>query len=480
MSHQPVTMSTPSSEVRKRLGHPVIDVDGHMFEFEPAFLDYVRQAGGPALADRCRAWTEKALFRWYQLSPEERRAQRVTRPPWWGMPTHSTRDFATTMLPKLLHERLPELGVDFAVVYPTMGLFHNKIADEDALPAVIRALNTFYADQFRGLSDRLTPAAIIPMQDPKQAIAELDHAVQVLGFKAIVLSSVTPRPVSGAERLQWLDNYALDSAHDYDPFWARCVELKVAPTAHLAGLWGARTSPSNYVYNHIGMFAAAGEALCKALFLGGVTRRFPTLKFAFLEGGAAWACTLFSDLVEHWKKRNRQAVRQYDPANLDPAQLRELCARYGGSFTEGRLDRVLDLPLLRQGWTQEPEALDEWSRCGIERPEDVRDRFVPSFYFGCEGEDPMNAWAFSSRVNPMGARLKAMFGSDLGHWDVPEPRELLSEAYELVEEGLLTEEDFRDFAFVNPVSLHAGMNPAFFEGTAVESAVAALLASGRV
>jgi len=258
------------------------------------------------------------------------------------------------------------------------------------------------------------------------------------------------------------------------------VELKVAPTAHLAGLWGARTSPSNYVYNHIGMFASAGEALCKALFLGGVTRRFPELKFAFLEGGVAWACTLFSDLVEHWKKRNRQAVLRYDPSRLDAARLRELCARYGGSLTEGRLDRVLDLPLLRQGWTQEPDMLDEWSRCGIERPEDVRDLFVPSFYFGCEGEDPMNAWAFNSRVNPLGARLKAVFGSDLGHWDVPEPAELLSEAHELVEKGLLSKEDFRDFVFVNPVSLHAGMNPAFFKGTAVESAVDRLLASGRV
>jgi len=467
---------TSSEEVRKRLDHPVIDVDGHVFEFEPAFLDYVRQAGGADLAERCRALTEGALFRWYRLSPRERREQRVTRPPWWGMPTHDTRDFATTMLPKLLHERLPEFGIDFTVIYPTMGLFHNKIAGEELGPVIIRALNTFYADLFRGLSDRIAPAAIIPMESPRQAIAELEHAVQVLGFKAIVFASVTPRPGPAP----WLDNYALDSAHDYDPFWARCVELKVAPTAHLAGLWGARTSPSSYVYNHIGMFASAGEALCKALFLGGVTRRFPELKFAFLEGGVAWACTLFSDLVEHWKKRNRQAVLRYDPSRLDAARLRELCARYGGSLTEGRLDRVLDLPLLRQGWTQEPDMLDEWSRCGIERPEDVRDLFVPSFYFGCEGEDPMNAWAFNSRVNPLGARLKAVFGSDLGHWDVPEPAELLSEAHELVEKGLLSKEDFRDFVFVNPVSLHAGMNPAFFKGTAVESAVDRLLASGRV
>ena len=87
-----------------------------------------------------------------------------------------------------------------------------------------------------------------------------------------------------------MDNLCLDSEHDYDPVWAKCVELGVAPTFHSAGMgWGSRTSISNYMYNHIGHFGAAGEALCKAMFFGGVTRRFPKLRFAFLEGGVGWA-----------------------------------------------------------------------------------------------------------------------------------------------------------------------------------------------
>ena len=47
--------------------------------------------------------------------------------------------------------------------------------------------------------------------------------------------------------------------------------------------------PSNYVYNHIGHFAAVGEALCKSLLLGGVTRRFPELRpvLARLDRGVA-------------------------------------------------------------------------------------------------------------------------------------------------------------------------------------------------
>ena len=58
---------------------------------------------------------------------------------------------------------------------------------------------------------------------------------------------------------------------------------------------------------------------CKALFFGGVTRRFPELNFAFLEGGVGWACTLFADLIGHWEKRNRQALENTEPGAARPA-----------------------------------------------------------------------------------------------------------------------------------------------------------------
>src|SRR5260370_34537013 len=50
--------------------------------------------------------------------------------------------------------------------------------------------------------------------------------------------------------------------------------------------------------------------------------------------------------------------------------------------------------------------------------------------------------------------------------------EVLEEAHELVDDGLMTAEDFRDFAFVNPAGLWASMNPDFFKGTVVEDSVA--------
>src|SRR5207245_10347611 len=103
----------------------------------------------------------------------------------------------------------------------------------------------------------------------------------------------------------WLDTLELDSVHAYDPVWAKCVELGVSPSFHTGSRgFGLRVSPTNFTYNLIGHFAVANEAVCKALFLGGVTRRFPQLKFAFLEGGVGWACQLYADLIGHWEKRN--------------------------------------------------------------------------------------------------------------------------------------------------------------------------------
>jgi predicted TIM-barrel fold metal-dependent hydrolase len=489
------TETSKSATIRARLSHPVIDADGHMLEFEPAFLDYLKQVGGPRALEQYSALCERNSKKgnnWYEMSWQERRDTTSVRPSWWALPAKNTLDRATATLPKLLYERLDEMGIDFTVLYPTHGLFlphsfssdfTDDLADEELRRACCRAHNTFIADIYREYADRITPVAVIPMHTPEEAVEELEHVVNKLGLKAILIAGYVVRPTrsNSANNATWLDTYGLDSEYDYDPFWAKCVELKVAPTAHSPSMgWENRRSISNFAYNHIGHFAAAQEALCKSLFMGGVTRRFPTLKFAFLEGGVGWACSLYADMIGHWKKRNPKGMQNYNPGNLDRKLLVDLYSQYGGKMVEGKLKQAGRWGL-GMDWQDHPAnaaMLDEWAACGIGRAEEIRDLFEPNFYFGCEADDPINAWAFNSKVNPFGARLKTVLGSDIGHWDVTDMSEVLEEAYELVEEGLITEKDFRDFVFTNPVSLHAGTNPNFFRGTVVENDVDRLLAEG--
>jgi hypothetical protein len=64
----------------------------------------------------------------------------------------------------------------------------------------------------------------------------------------------------------------------------------------------------------------------------------------------------------------------------------------------------------------------------------------------------MNATAFG-RTNPFGAKLNAIFSSDIGHFDLIDMRHPLPEAYELVEDGHITADDFPAFTFANAVRL---------------------------
>ena len=338
-----------------------------------------------------------------------------------------------------------------------------------------RAFNLYYAECYGEVRDRLEPVAAIPMFTPEEAIEELEHAIGELGLKAAMFSGVIARPVPGAEETRgatWIDTLAHDSDYDYDPLWQRCEELGVAPTFHSSGMgWGSRMSRRNYVYNHIGNFAAAGEASCRSIFFGGVPRRFPKLRFGFLEGGVAWAANLFSDILGHFEKRNAEAIGHYAPEALDRAMLEKLLAENAPKGVRERLDRLDEATFMLSDPDEAEEAIDEFPRrrhlVDRRREGNLRERF----FFGCEADDPMNAIAFDREKIPMKARLNAIFASDIGHWDVPDFREVLPEAWELVEDGHLDVEDFRAFTCDNAIGLLAGGRPDFFEGTAVESYV---------
>jgi predicted TIM-barrel fold metal-dependent hydrolase len=471
-----------STEIHARLGHPVIDIDGHMAEHLPSLAPYLEREGlsldHPSLRRLMPPYGGTDVP-WHDQTPAQRAATRTPRGPWWGTPAARTIDLATALFPELLYERLDDMGIDFGVVYPSLGLVFLHTPDDEYRRGMCRALNRSNAETFAPLADRLAPVAAIPMHTPEEAVAELDYAVGELGFKAVVCAGYVQRPFAAladkdpdvARYAFWLDQFGLDSAYDYDPVWARAQELGVSIAFH-SGFIGMTPfrSISNYVYNHISMLAEGQQALAKSLFLGGVTHRFPQMNFAFLEGGVAWAASLYCDLIGHWEKRNLGALRaNLDPALVDRGLMAQMMARYAPDATVPRG------PLSRR--PPEPEEmLDEWAACGIASASDIKDRFVDRFFFGCEADDPLTSLAFNTTVNPFGAELQAMMGSDISHWDVPDMTEVLEEAWEMVDHGWIDEDGFTKFTFTNPARFYTGTNRAFFKGTVVEAAVDALLA----
>src|SRR5438067_4025820 len=469
-------------QVRSKIDHPIVDGEGHWVEYDPVFGDKMRKVGGDLAGDgflKAMGTTREIL----SMSVAERRHKRMGRQAFWARQAENTLDRGTAMMPKLLYDRLDELGLDFVVVYPTAGLRLPRIQDDATRRAVIRGYNIVSADYFSGLEDRLTPAAIIPMHHPEEAIAELEFVTRQLGSKVGMFGSGMSRPVPAAandpESQRFAVSYdvlAIDSQYDYDPVWQKCVELGIAPTFHSsASGQGLRNSPSNFVYNHIGHFAAAGHAVSKAIFLGGVTRRFPKLRFAFLEGGVGWASQLFGDLIEHWERRGATALERMKPEKLDRKLLMSMVEKY-------RYDDIAEALKARDGWpspdthdlTGNRTELDDFGACKITRKQDWLDLYANPFYFGCEADDRMNATAFG-KGNPFGAKLNAIFSSDIGHFDVIDFRDPLPQAHELVDKGLITDDDFRDFVFANSVRLWGTQNPRFFEGTVVAKEAAAVL-----
>jgi hypothetical protein len=131
-----------------------------------------------------------------------------------------------------------------------------------------------------------------------------------------------------------------------------------------------------------------------------------------------------------------------------------------------------------QAMTGGVEDVDDYFRCKVDKKQDLKELFVPRFYFGCEADDPVNAWAFNKKANPMGARLNAIFSSDIGHFDVPDMADVVPEAYELVEHGLIDDADFKDFMFTNAVRFWGEVNPDFFRGTVVAKQAGEVLRHG--
>jgi predicted TIM-barrel fold metal-dependent hydrolase len=471
---------SPSHQVaaiREAIDHPIIDSDGHLIEYLPLVRDFLVEEASESVATGFDRMVKSALPRIAVPSPADRRQRGIHAVGVWGIPTENTLDRATVMLPELQYRRLDQLGIDFAVLYPTYGLPVTALPNDELRCALARAVNRYYAEVYAGHRDRLEPVAAIPTFTPEEAVAELDHAVGELGLKAVMLGGAVPRPYDSSPDSpgRWIDTLGHDSLHDYDPLWRRCEELGVMPTFHAGGQgWGTRMSTTNNSYNQVGNFAAADEGTCRSLVFGGVPMRFPRLRFAFQEGGVAWAAALLAGIAGHYEKRNREAMARYSPANLDRALLGQLFDAYGRGAIAERRDRLDDALVMLSDPDELPPDVDMFGESGLAGVGDLFDIFASRFFFGCEADDPMNALAFSPSLNPGGVQLPALFASDIGHWDVRDMRDVVPDAFELVKQGHIDDEQFRAFVFENPVRLWAGGNPSFFMGTVLEGDIAKL------
>ena len=98
-----------------------------------------------------------------------------------------------------------------------------------------------------------------------------------------------------------------------------------------------------------------------------MTRRFPTLKVAFLEGGVAFAADLYASIVEAWEKRNIDTIMTYlDPKQLAMDLMVEMFGKYGNDYLTP--ERMRGYRSTHNARDDEPEGTyDEFKACEINR-----------------------------------------------------------------------------------------------------------------
>ncbi len=172
-------------------------------------------------------------------------------------------------------------GIDEVVLYPTVGLGFWALTDPVAAVAVARAYNDWLAGFCSAAPARLHGAAMVPLQDPAAAVAELRRARHELGF---VSAFVRPNPCCG--------RVLVDPANE--PFWEAAEELGVAVAVHegyqlaIPSL-GSDRRPTNVFVMHAVSHTFEQMLACAQLIGLGVLERHPSLRVAFLEAGGGWA-----------------------------------------------------------------------------------------------------------------------------------------------------------------------------------------------
>jgi predicted TIM-barrel fold metal-dependent hydrolase len=192
---------------------------------------------------------------------------------------------------KAWHEALDSGGMAMVVLYPTLGLFMPFLRDAEWAVVLCRAYNTMLAKELTSQSPRLKGVALLPLQDPAAAAAELRRAVTELGFVGAMLAAD--------------GHYLLGNAR-FDPIYAEAQRLDVPVGVHASGtdlsIQGLEPFPK-FIQAHTVSHAFGQMRQITSMIFDGVPARFPDLRIAYLEAGCGWVPYFVQRMDEEFEKR---------------------------------------------------------------------------------------------------------------------------------------------------------------------------------
>ena len=189
-------------------------------------------------------------------------------------------------------ELLDGWGVDRGVLFPTIGILPFPTDDMALASAYCRAYNTWQAEFFQTVPDRVVPIATVNWGDVEGAARELDRCLR-LGFRGLF---VPPETVAGKR----------PGDPCFDPIWERLQAAEAPGCLHvIVRFEGAATPFRAWHESGAGMtfgfsMGATGQLMpaLASLVLDSLFERFPRLKVASVEAGCGFAAYLMDRLDE--------------------------------------------------------------------------------------------------------------------------------------------------------------------------------------
>jgi uncharacterized protein len=154
-------------------------------------------------------------------------------------------------------------GVSAEVLYPSLAMALFQLQDGELRTASFRAYNDWLADYISQNPKRLAGVALIPLDDPQLAAAELERVARK-GLKGGMIWAEPPgeRPYSD---------------RSYDPFWAAAQDHATPLSLHILTERSREGAAIDFVIKYPTLHHATQRSL-SGFILGGVLERFPRLK----------------------------------------------------------------------------------------------------------------------------------------------------------------------------------------------------------
>jgi predicted TIM-barrel fold metal-dependent hydrolase len=216
---------------------------------------------------------------------------------------------------------LDDVGIQQAVLYPSMGLAIGRVPYPEVAVALARAYNDWLYQTYVSRDSRFNGMGLIPLQQPSVAVAELRRVVTEYGFRGGLLPSNGLKDHLGARQ--------------YWPLYAEADRLGCCLCVHGGSHMGLGLDQLDVWPFIQGLGHPFGLMVAFAgIVSNGILDRYPNVRVGFLEGGVGWlltcverfdaACRSFQQLDldgRFFQLRANEGMRDYLQRHIDAGRV---------------------------------------------------------------------------------------------------------------------------------------------------------------